>query len=287
MINNLVEIFCEGLQKYSHASKPDFNFGLQTKTNKYTRQMTTTELYDYQPRYSSKIIEQRTPKPYVQKLKNMLYGTVSAKSLRQQPCTIKSGFIIDMAFKVDNQFQSKISAIVSAEFEGELSAKLFLSVLQDALLKSLVKNRTQLKKRKETRFRSPDLALTMPQAREILLSVCRDKLPNIALSTCYTYTGNFKANTYQAKRHHAGHNGYAEPDSASITKGLSNVNYQLKRSTELKNDYVVDAKDAKGKVCADIDPVQNMGKSWTKTSRMDHQFDQSRTKACTPMTHLF
>ncbi|CAG2246508.1 unnamed protein product [Mytilus edulis] len=29
-----------------------------------------------------------------------------------------------------------------------------------------------------------------------------------------------------------------------------------------------------------------MGKSWKKTSRMDHQFDQSRTKACTPMTHL-
>lgn len=39
---------------------------------------------------------------------------------------------------------------------------------------------------KETRFRSPDLALTMPQAREVLLSVCSDKLPNIALSTCYT-----------------------------------------------------------------------------------------------------
>ena len=67
----------------------------------------------------------------------------------------------------------------------------------------------------------------------------------------------------------------------------SNVSYQLERSTEFKNDYVVDAKDAKGIVCADIDPVQNMGKSWKKTSRMDHQFDQSRTNACTPMTHLF
>ncbi|CAG2196295.1 unnamed protein product [Mytilus edulis] len=129
---------------------------------------------------------------------------------------------------------------------------------------------------KETRFRSPDLALTMPQAREILLSVCSDKLPNIALSTCYTYTENFKANTYQAKRHHAGHNVNANislkklPRIGMVEERInahycrSNVNYQLERSTEFKNDYVVDAKDAKGKVCADIDPVQNMGKSWKK-----------------------
>ena len=37
-------------------------------------------------------------------------------------------------------------------------------------------------------------------------------------------------------------------------------------------------------VCANIDPVQNMGKNQT---RLDHQWDQSRTNAYTPMTHLF
>ncbi|VDI04161.1 Hypothetical predicted protein [Mytilus galloprovincialis] len=58
---------------------------------------------------------------------------------------------------VDNEFQSKLSAIVTSEFEnidfeGELSAKLFLSVLQDALLKSLVKNRAQLYQKNATKL---------------------------------------------------------------------------------------------------------------------------------------
>ena len=52
---------------------------------------------------------------------------------------------------------------------------------------------------------------------------------------------------------------------------------------------LVDAKNAKDIVCEDIDSVQNtcMGKSWRKRERLDHQWDQSRVNAITPMTHLF
>ncbi|CAG2224813.1 unnamed protein product [Mytilus edulis] len=61
--------------------------------------------------------------------------------------------------KVDNQFQSKISAIVSAEFEniefeGELSAKLFLSVLQDAPTEVSSENRAQLYQKNATKLDS-------------------------------------------------------------------------------------------------------------------------------------
>ena len=37
----------------------------------------------------------------------------------------------------------------------------------------------------------------------------------------------------------------------------------------------------------DIQPVQNPGKSWKQISYPDHTFDQSRTNAVYPMTHLF
>ena len=40
-------------------------------------------------------------------------------------------------------------------------------------------------------------------------------------------------------------------------------------------------------VCGDIQPVQYQGKSWKPISYEDHTFDQSRTNAVYPMTHLF
>ncbi|CAC5424978.1 unnamed protein product [Mytilus coruscus] len=54
-----------------------------------------------------------------------------------------------------------------------------------------------------------------------------------------------------------------------------------------RENTLVDAKDSKGIACADTDPVQNIGKSWRDKTRQDHQFDQLRTNACTPMAHLF
>lgn len=54
-----------------------------------------------------------------------------------------------------------------------------------------------------------------------------------------------------------------------------------------RENTLVGAKDAKGIVCADTDPVQNIGKIWRDQTRQDHQFDQSRTNSCTSMTRLF
>ncbi|CAG2257096.1 unnamed protein product [Mytilus edulis] len=151
----------------------------------------------------------------------------------------------------------------------------------------------------DTRYKNPNLALTMSQAREILLTAASEKIPNIALSTCYTYTQNFRKNTYQAKRHHFGQDVNAKislkklprvgmmEERANAHYCRAHVNFELEKAASEETDTLVDAKDAKGIVCSDIDPVQNIGKSWLDKTRQDHQFDQSRTNACTPMTHLF
>ncbi|VDI33128.1 Hypothetical predicted protein [Mytilus galloprovincialis] len=151
----------------------------------------------------------------------------------------------------------------------------------------------------ETRYKNPDLALTMAEARKILLTAASDKIPNIALSTCYTYTENYRKNSRQALRHHIDQDVNAKISLRKLPRvGMmeervnahycrANVNFHLDMAANDKDDCLVDAKDAKGVICADIDPVQNIGKSWKKDNRLDHQFDQSRTNACTPMTHLF
>ncbi len=54
-----------------------------------------------------------------------------------------------------------------------------------------------------------------------------------------------------------------------------------------KSDCLIDSKDAKTVLCGDIQPVQNPGKSWKPLSYPDHTFNQSRTNAVYPMTHLF
>ena len=53
-----------------------------------------------------------------------------------------------------------------------------------------------------TRYRAPDCAMLMRQAKELILSVAPPN-SSISLSTCYTYMQNFKAGTNQAKRHHS------------------------------------------------------------------------------------
>lgn len=61
----------------------------------------------------------------------------------------------------------------------------------------------------------------------------------------------------------------------------------LEEAEKTSNDHVVDSRDAKAIVCGDIQPVQNPGKSWKPISYEDHTFDQSRTNAVVPITHLF
>ncbi|CAB3983432.1 zinc finger MYM-type 1-like [Paramuricea clavata] len=67
----------------------------------------------------------------------------------------------------------------------------------------------------------------------------------------------------------------------------------LEAHPRLKNEhcqcqlyFVVDSKDAKKIVCAEISPVQKPRRTWSEFEYPDHDWDQSRTNAVTPMTHL-
>eukprot|EP00112_Aurelia_sp_Birch-Aquarium-sp1_P021266 Seg568.7 transcript_id=Seg568.7/GoldUCD/mRNA.D3Y31 product=Vertnin protein_id=Seg568.7/GoldUCD/D3Y31 len=149
-------------------------------------------------------------------------------------------------------------------------------------------------------YRAKSNNLTMEKAREALLSVS-PKGFSISLSTCYNYTQNFKAGTAQAKRHHEGRNINAcislhtapRTSVAQVVANLhwssANINSIIESAIEDKDDSIIDSKDAKNIVCADIQPVQHPGKTWKKREGVapDHSWDQSRRNAVTPMAHLF
>ena len=137
----------------------------------------------------------------------------------------------------------------------------------------------------------------MKKAREVLLSLAPENF-KISLSTCFNYTQNFKSGTAQAKRHHEGKNINAcislhapprigtEKPSPNLHWTSSNIKLELSKGTE---NTIFDSKDAKAIVCADISPVQRPAKTWKKRDGvlLDHEWDQSRTNAVTPMAHLF
>lgn len=150
----------------------------------------------------------------------------------------------------------------------------------------------------EVLYRANSSALKMKDAREALLALSPKNF-SISLSCCYNYTQNFKSGTAEAKRHHEGKNInacislHAPPriDVEHISPNLhwttSNVNNLVE---SMDGDHTIfDSKDAKCKVCADISPVQRPGKTWKKRggSLLDHEWNQSRVNAVTPMTHLF
>ena len=56
-----------------------------------------------------------------------------------------------------------------------------------------------------TRYRTPDNVTFMRQAREIVLA-CAPSNFTVSLSSCYNYTENYRQNSHEAKRHHAGKN---------------------------------------------------------------------------------
>ena len=49
---------------------------------------------------------------------------------------------------------------------------------------------------------------------------------------------------------------------------------------------LVDSKDAKAKIHADVSPVQKPGKTWRKITLPDHDWNRSAQTAVTPMSHL-
>lgn len=138
----------------------------------------------------------------------------------------------------------------------------------------------------------------MRQARDILLEIAPPGF-GISLKSCYNYTGSYKDKTYSAKRHHAGQDVNARislscPPRTGVEKQVinlhwttKNINLLLESVETCKDDCVIDSKDAKTIICGDIQPVQNPGKSWKAITYENHTFDQSRTNAVYPMTHLF
>ncbi len=147
-------------------------------------------------------------------------------------------------------------------------------------------------------YRSADNNFFMRQAREILLSVAPPNF-SIALSTCYNYTETYKDGTYAAKRHHSGSNINAkislkqpprigtQKDVINLHWSTKNVNLLLEDAEGGDNDQMIDSRDAKSAICGDIPPVQLPGKSWKSIIYPDHTFDQGRSNAVYPKTHLF
>ena len=152
----------------------------------------------------------------------------------------------------------------------------------------------------DTLYRTPDSNTNMKQARELVIALSNQDF-NISLSCCYNYTQNFKKNTMQAKRHHDGRGinakiSFHNPPRVGVEQFVvnthwssANVNYVVDDCAVNKNTCMVDSKDAKSIIPGDITPVQKPMKTWKQRSGIlpDHDWEQGRANAVTPMAHLF
>ena len=66
-----------------------------------------------------------------------------------------------------------------------------------------------------------------------------------------------------------------------------NVNLSMDFAHVHSNNVMIDSKDAKAKVQADVSPVQKPGKTWRKIILPDHDWSALAHNSVTPMTHLF
>jgi hypothetical protein len=120
-------------------------------------------------------------------------------------------------------------------------------------------------------YRAADNNTIMNDARETIL-VLAPKEFNISLSSCSNYTQNFKEGTFQAKQHHLGRGVNAcislhKPPRIGVQRFVANlcwstqnVNLSMDFAHLHKNSVMIDSKDAKAKVQADVSPVQKTGK---------------------------
>ena len=150
----------------------------------------------------------------------------------------------------------------------------------------------------EIRFRSKDNNTFMRQACHIITNISPPSF-NISLSSCCNYTMTYKENSAAARRHHHGMGVNAKlslrrPSHTKVDKlvinlhySSANVNYLCDYAAKFSENVLVDSKDAKKIVCGDITPVQKPGRMWKVVEYPDHDWNQSRTNAVTPMTHLF
>ena len=147
-------------------------------------------------------------------------------------------------------------------------------------------------------YRSHDNKTTMAKAREVILALSPPDF-EISLSCCYNYTENYRAASYQAKRHHFGKDVNAQVSLHSAPRigvpkfvinlhwTTANVCYLADYAHQNTNKCMIVSKDAKAVIPANIPPVQQQGKTWRKIILPDHTWDQSRCDAITPMTFLF
>ena len=152
----------------------------------------------------------------------------------------------------------------------------------------------------DTLYRTSDNVTNMKQARQLVMAMSNPDF-NISLSCCYNYTQNYKKNTVQAKRHHDGRQinakiSFHNPPCVGVEKFIVNIHWSSANVTfivdeceENKTSYMVDSKDAKSIVPGDISPVQKPMKTWKQRSGIlpDHDWEQGRSNAITPMAHLF
>ncbi|CAC5400242.1 unnamed protein product [Mytilus coruscus] len=121
------------------------------------------------------------------------------------------------------------------------------------------------------KYKSATNRTRMSDARETVLAAGPPDF-NISLSTCYNYTQNYRKGTYQAKQHHEG----------------KDVNAMISLHTDISaentDDTCIDSKDAKAAVRCNNSLG---GKTWVVCEAPDHDWNQSRTNAITPMGHLF
>ncbi|CAB4026118.1 Hypothetical predicted protein [Paramuricea clavata] len=147
-------------------------------------------------------------------------------------------------------------------------------------------------------YRSADSNTIMKHARETILALAPKEF-NISLSSCFNYTQNYKEGTYQAKRHHSGKGINAclslhKPPRIGAEKFVINLRWST-HNVNLSMDYaylhsqnvMIDSKDAKAKVHADVSPVQKPGRTRRKITLPDHDWSGLAHNAITPMTHLF
>ena len=122
-------------------------------------------------------------------------------------------------------------------------------------------------------YRAADNNTVMRQARETVLALAPEGF-NISLSSCFNYTQNYREGTYQARRHHSGRGINAclslhKPPRTGVEQfvinlhwSTQNVNLTLDLSHAYPDNILVDSKDAKAKIHADVSPVQKPGKTW-------------------------
>ena len=147
-------------------------------------------------------------------------------------------------------------------------------------------------------YRAADSNTIMKHARETILALAPERF-NICLSSCFNYTQNYREGTYQAKRHHSGKGVNAclslhKPPRTGVEQFVINLHWST-HNVNLTMDYahlqshnvMIDSKDAKAKINADVSPVQKPGKTWRKITLPDHDWNRTVHNSVTPMSHLF